>query len=96
MFRQFVRAGLRQSRLPPEAAEEMFVRTVHGTAKLLLDGNPGFDALIGRVATPGGITEEGVKVLDEGRPAVFDRVFAKTLAKHEAIKRRLRESAGAA
>jgi pyrroline-5-carboxylate reductase len=45
-----------------------------------------FFELIDRVATKGGITEEGVKVLNRHLPAVFDEVFEKTLAKHETVK----------
>jgi pyrroline-5-carboxylate reductase len=89
LFRQFVEAGLRHSRLDRRDAEEMLVRTVYGTAKLLLEGGTDFAKLIDRVATKGGITEEGVKVLDAGLPEVFDQVFAKTLAKHEKVKEML-------
>jgi pyrroline-5-carboxylate reductase len=92
LFRQFMEAGLRHSGLSREDAEEMVVRTVYGTAKLLLDGRMGFGALIDRVATKGGITEEGVKVLDAALPEVFDQVFAKTLAKHAHVKKSLTES----
>jgi len=38
------------------------------------------------VTTKGGITEEGVKVLNRHLPAVFDEVFEKTLAKHATVK----------
>jgi pyrroline-5-carboxylate reductase len=89
MFRQFVLAGLRHSRIDPADAEEMVMRTVYGTAKLMLEGKLGFQEVIDRVATKGGITEEGVKVLEAGLPPVFDGVFAATLAKHEKIKEAL-------
>jgi pyrroline-5-carboxylate reductase len=69
----------------------MVISTLYGTAKLL-ERNMGFREMIERVATKGGITEEGVKALDVGLPAVFDKAFTDTLAKHETIKWVLRET----
>jgi hypothetical protein len=45
------------------------------------------------VATPGGITEVGAKVLRAEMPGVFDRLLEVTLAKHEHGKRMVREEA---
>jgi len=42
----------------------MVLETLLGTAKLLQAKNMGFEALISAVATKGGISEEGIKVLD--------------------------------
>ena len=77
---------MRHSGLDRSDAEEIVVRTVYGTAKLLLNGDLDFQKLIDRVATKGGITEEGVKVLETGLPSLFDQVFANTLAKHAKVK----------
>jgi pyrroline-5-carboxylate reductase len=86
MFENFVGAALRHGDLPLEVARRMVVSTLLGTAKLLAERNMGFSELIDRVATKGGITEEGVKVLNRHLPVVFDEVFEKTLAKHETVK----------
>jgi pyrroline-5-carboxylate reductase len=94
MSRQFAEAGARHSRIGKEEAEEMVISTLYGTAKLLLEGKMRFQDMIERVATRGGITEEGVKALDAGLPAVFDQLFADTLAKYEKVKRMLGRSPG--
>lgn len=91
IFQEFAAAGTRHSSLTPEEAEAMVVSTLDGTAKLLADKQLGFTETICRVATKGGITEEGVKVLRGGLPAVFDEVFSRTLDKHETVKARVRE-----
>ncbi|MFO8148115.1 MAG: pyrroline-5-carboxylate reductase dimerization domain-containing protein [Gillisia sp.] len=86
IFQNFLEGGLRHSDLSPETAYEMVVSTLLGTAKLLKDKKMNFSELISRVATKGGITEEGVQVLNHGLPDIFNDVFAKTLAKHEHVK----------
>jgi pyrroline-5-carboxylate reductase len=86
IFENFVQAGLRHSEIPPDVAHQMVVATLFGTAKLMAKKGIGFLDMIQRVATKGGITEEGVKVLNTHLPAVFDEVFHKTLSKHDFVK----------
>ena len=86
IFQNFVDGGLRHSNLSPEAAFEMVISTLFGTAKLLREKNMTFSEMTSRVATKGGITEEGVQVLNHGLPGIFNDVFTKTLAKHEHVK----------
>jgi len=50
-----------------------------------------FEDIIEKVATKGGITEEGVKVLESYLPKIFDEVFEKTLEKRKLIKERADE-----
>jgi len=95
IFQNFVEAGLRHSRLSQEAAQEMVISTLFGTAKLLTEQELGFPELISRVATKGGITEEAAKVLNKGLPGLFDEVFSQTLGKHEAVKAMVRDQMGA-
>jgi pyrroline-5-carboxylate reductase len=59
-----------------------------------MDKDTGFEELIKRVATPGGITGEGVKILDRALPAVFDDVFQTTLAKREKLRAQMRRQYG--
>ena len=42
-----------------------------------------FEKVVERVATKGGITEEGTKVVYEQFPATADELFEKTLAKRK-------------
>ena len=47
----------------------------------MLENNYSYQDVISRVATKGGITEEGVKVIQESFPQLTDAVFDKTLEK---------------
>jgi pyrroline-5-carboxylate reductase len=42
-----------------------------------------FDNLIERVATKGGITEEGTKIIEKGLPEIINEMFEKTLEKRK-------------
>ena len=86
IFQEFVEAGIRHSSLTREEVEEMVFEMLYGTAKLLREKNMGFEQMISRVATKGGITQEGVQVLVSHLPSVFDKLFLATLAKHEKVK----------
>ncbi|WP_341279712.1 pyrroline-5-carboxylate reductase dimerization domain-containing protein [Paenibacillus sp. FSL H8-0537] len=92
MFDEFVASGVRHSRLTREEAEEMVITTLYGTVKLLYEQKMRFDELVTKVATKGGITQEGVNVLRSGLPAVFDEVFERTLEKHHLIKAMSRQN----
>jgi pyrroline-5-carboxylate reductase len=82
VFREIVDSAVRHSgSLRRGDAEEMVLETLLGTARLMAERGMGFDETIARAATPGGITEEGVKVLRAGLPRVFDELFEKTLEK---------------
>jgi pyrroline-5-carboxylate reductase len=86
IFDCFVKAGLKHTEIESDVAQKLVVSTLFGTAKLMTEKGIGFSELTGRVATKGGITEEGVKVLKNHLPAVFDEVFFKTLSKHDVVK----------
>ena len=90
IFDCFVKAGLKHTEIESDVAQSLVVSTLFGTAKLMTEKGIGFSELIGRVATRGGITEEGVKVLNNRLPAVFDEVFFKTLSKHGVVKEMIR------
>ena len=90
IFRNLVDSAMRQeSGLGRKEAEEMVMRTLYGTAKLFIEKNMGFDRMIERVATKGGITEEGVNVFDEMLPEVFDEMFRRTLAKRKVVREKV-------
>jgi pyrroline-5-carboxylate reductase len=90
IFDNFVQAGIRHSDIPPEVAYQMVVSTLFGTSKVMMEKGIGFSEMIRRVATKGGITEEGVNVLNNHLPCVFDEVFQKTLTKHAHVKERIK------
>jgi len=73
---------------------ELILPTFYGTAKLLLETKTGFNELISRVATKGGISEEGVKILDRELPKTFDELLNITFSKREKVKKQMREQYG--
>lgn len=91
IFMKFAEAGVKYSNLTEKEAGEMVIRTLYGTAKLLQDENMSFQEIISRVATKGGITEEGVKILENGLPDTFDKLFKTTLDKNKKIKEELND-----
>lgn len=91
MVQEFAKAGMRHGTLSREEAEQMALSTIYGTSKLLYEKEMGTDELIARVATPGGITEEGVKILREDLPRTFDRLFDRSAEKREIVKAAIRE-----
>jgi pyrroline-5-carboxylate reductase len=66
-----------------EAIIKMLIETIYGTGKLLLEKEMTFDNLINRVATNGGITEEGTKIIEKKLPRVINEMFEKTLEKRK-------------
>ncbi|KNY26421.1 NAD(P)-binding domain-containing protein [Pseudobacteroides cellulosolvens] len=86
IFLEYIKASLPYSDFSPSDTEDMLVSTFYGTAKLMQERNLGFNEIIKRVATSGGITERGVEVLRKGLPSLFDSLFKNTLEKHGEIK----------
>ena len=64
----------------------MVLETLLGTALTLCSGDVSFETLKSKVATKGGISEQGLAVLDQELPRLFDRVLEATTTKHEAVK----------
>lgn len=75
--------------VPKELAEDLVKKTLEGTAELLNEND--FAQLVACVATKGGITEEGVKVIQSETPPIFDHLFRATRAKHERIRKLIEE-----
>lgn len=73
---------------------DLILPTFYGTAKLLFETKTDFDELISKVATKGGISEEGVKILDRDLPKIFDELFNVTLTKRKNTKKQMREQYG--
>jgi competence protein ComER len=81
MMREFAEAAVRTGAVRPGFAEYLVKETMIGTARILASDQMKFDELIQRVATKGGSTEEGVKVLQARLPATMDEVLAALDAK---------------
>ena len=67
--------------IPKEQIVHMVLSTMSATGDLMLQKDMTFEDVVNRVATKGGITEEGTKVVYEGFPKVTDLLFEKTLEK---------------
>ena len=91
ILNNFAMLAQKHGDLTPEEIKEIIIPTAYGTAKLFMDQKTDFADLISRVATKGGITEEGVKILDRELPAIFDELLTVTLAKRETIKQQMRQ-----
>lgn len=90
---EFVKSALRQnSGLCKEDIEDMVLHTFYGTAKVLIDKNMNFYDMIQRVATKGGITEEGVNIFNKCLPDTFDKMFEATLEKRKAVRKKIEDS----
>ncbi len=89
IFKGFADIGAARSELTEKEAEEMVLQTLLGTIKLLTEKKMSFEEIISRVATKGGITEEGIKSLETDLPLVFDNLFKSTFNKREKLKRDL-------
>jgi pyrroline-5-carboxylate reductase len=70
----------------------MVIKTVYGTGKLLLEKEMTFEQLISNVATKGGITEEGTKIIETKMPKMINELFEKTLEKRKITTKKARRS----
>ncbi|MGI6668152.1 MAG: pyrroline-5-carboxylate reductase dimerization domain-containing protein [Acetivibrionales bacterium] len=90
IFQELVETGLRYTNsFGKEEITEMILQTLHGTSRLMLEKKLGFRDVILRVATKGGITEEGVKVIGKGLPRVFDEMLGQCMNKRKAISEKV-------
>jgi pyrroline-5-carboxylate reductase len=88
---KFAETATKDNLFTREEAEEMVIETLYGTAKLLHQGKYTFEEIMGQVATRGGITEEGLKILNSELPSLFEKLFKSTLKKYELVESDLNE-----
>lgn len=74
--------------LPAATIDAMVLQTAHATCSLIADTGCSFADVIARVSTPGGITAEGIKVLDEQLSGVWEQVIETTIVKEAGRKDR--------
>lgn len=70
----------------------MVLNTLCATGELMLEKNMNFRDVVSRVATRGGITEEGSKVIYDQFPEVTDEMFIRTLEKRRITADKAQES----
>ena len=74
-------SALEHTSIPKEQIIKMVLSTMTSTGDLMLRKEMAFEDVVNRVATKGGITEEGTKVIYKDFPAVSDLLFKRTLEK---------------
>jgi pyrroline-5-carboxylate reductase len=94
ILRNFVEAAMKHGDFKMEELRELILYTCYGTAKLLIETKTDFNDLITRVATKGGISEEGVKILDNQLAETFNKLLTVTLDKRQVTKKLMREQFG--
>ena len=67
--------------IPREQIVKMVLNTLSATGDLMLAKDMTFDEVVERVATKGGITAEGTKVIYDMFPPAAEEMFARTLEK---------------
>ena len=90
MMGQFSLAGVRHGQINPEESWDMVLETLVGVA-LALQNGIGVEELKSKVATKGGITEQGLRVLERELPGVFDHMMEATLAKYSMVRKNMSE-----
>ena len=91
LVEEFAHAAVRNGAVRPEMAEFLAMETMIGTAKILAAEKMSFDNVIARVATKGGTTEEGVKVIRERLPKVMDEMLRAMDAKRQLTANKVTE-----
>ncbi|MBR4430457.1 MAG: NAD(P)-binding domain-containing protein [Clostridiales bacterium] len=81
IFDVICNSAKKHTSIPDDQIVKMVLQTMSATGDLMLQKGMTFEDVVKRVATPGGITEEGTKVVYEGFPETMDLLFEKTLAK---------------
>lgn len=81
IFNEICVSAQKHTSIAAEEVVQMVLHTMIGTGQLMIENNCSYQDVITRVATEGGITEEGVKVIQEAFPQVSDAIFGKTLEK---------------
>lgn len=78
--------------IPDDQVVKMVLQTMCATGELMLSKDMSFEDVVTRVATKGGITEEGTKVVYEGFPDTADLLFEKTLEKRRLTAEKAKKS----
>lgn len=92
IFDVLCRSGKKHTEIPMDQIVKMVLNTMGATAELMLRSGMSFEEVVERVATKGGITAEGTKVIYEMFPAAADTLFEKTLEKRRIISENAKKS----
>lgn len=83
LVQRFVDAAVQETGIPYGQANRLACQMLLGTGKLLTEGGFAPDTLQQRVAVPGGITAEGLRMMEHDLGTLFNRLIQTTHAKYE-------------
>ena len=92
IFDVMCRSAEKHTKIPHGQVVRMVLNTMAATGELMLKKGLSFDEVVSRVATKGGITEEGTKVIYDLFPAAADQLFENTLEKRRQTAKRAEET----
>ncbi|MBL0386840.1 NAD(P)-binding domain-containing protein [Tumebacillus sp. ITR2] len=81
LLQEFAMAAVRQGGIPRDLADALVKDMTLGLGKLLTEEGFEFSDVIRRVSVPGGITAEGIKVLQPSMSGIFDQLLVTTRSK---------------
>jgi competence protein ComER len=81
LLQEFALAAVRQGGIPRDLADSLVKDMTAGVGKMLTEEGFDFEDIIRRVSVPGGITAEGIKVLQPSMSGIFDQLLVTTRSK---------------
>jgi competence protein ComER len=84
LLQQFILAAVRETRIEEAVATKLASEMIVGLGELLKQGHYTLPTLLEKVCVKGGITGEGIKVMENELGEVFEHLFQATQAKFEA------------
>lgn len=87
IIHEYAMAAVRTGKLTENDAEFLLRETFIGTAGLFSENGYNFKSLISAVSTKGGITAEGVGVVEDKASFLFDTILAKMSEKHVLVSK---------
>ncbi|PWK13080.1 competence protein ComER [Tumebacillus permanentifrigoris] len=93
LLQEFAMAAVRQGGIPRDLADTLVKDMTSGLGKLLTEEGFEFGDVIRRVAVPGGITAEGIKVLQPSMSGIFDQLLVTTRSKAHSHGKKVAEAA---
>ncbi len=83
LLQQFIQAAVNETGIEEDVATKLASEMIVGLGELLKQGHYTLPTLLEKVCVKGGITGEGIKVMDEELGEVFEHLFHATQAKFE-------------
>ncbi|MDB5085861.1 MAG: hypothetical protein JWN30_2747 [Bacilli bacterium] len=83
LLQEFANASVKLGNLPTETANSLLSGMIYGLGKLLVEQGFTFADVIQRVSVPGGVTSEGIRVLQPRVEGMFEELLTATKNKQK-------------